>query len=69
MQVSNLELELRKASDEITRLREELSSATRENIQLKVCLVLDVRRIDLLLLLLFFLTPLPFFFRRKKDCG
>ncbi|KAI9557435.1 hypothetical protein GHT06_017263 [Daphnia sinensis] len=33
--VSNLELELRKASDEITRLREELSSATRENIQLK----------------------------------
>lgn len=33
--VSNLELELRKASEEINRLREELSSATRENIQLK----------------------------------
>ncbi|XP_059351168.1 vesicle-associated membrane protein-associated protein B-like isoform X2 [Daphnia carinata] len=33
--VSNLEVELRKASEEINRLREELSSATRENIQLK----------------------------------
>jgi hypothetical protein len=31
-----MELELRKASEEIARLREELSSATRENIQLKV---------------------------------
>jgi regulator of replication initiation timing len=34
--VSSLELELRKASDEIAQLREELSAMSNENMQLKV---------------------------------
>jgi regulator of replication initiation timing len=35
-QISNLESELRRATEEINRLREEVSTATKENIQLKV---------------------------------
>ena len=40
-QISNLMSELRKATDEITRLREEVSLMTKENIQLKVRAIED----------------------------
>jgi len=39
--ISNLMSELRKATDEITRLREEVSLMTKENIQLKVRAIED----------------------------
>lgn len=41
LQVSSLESELRKATEEITRLREEVSLMTKENIQLKVWLLIS----------------------------
>lgn len=45
-QSTNSETELKKAGDEIKRLREEISSLRQENLQIKVCTVLEKHLIE-----------------------